>query len=145
MALLDYQHEPYRLLKKHLIDSFRALIVMATGLGKTWLVAHFVQNELIVRGRGLVLCHDINILDQNLRVFREHLGEKVSFGVFNGNTKDFDDVDILFATFQTFNEWKVVFFKNEFHFIIVDEAHHSEANTYKPVIDYFDPKGRIHF
>lgn len=140
MALLDYQQDAYRSLKNHLREEHRALIVMATGLGKTWLVAHYVCDELIMHGRGLVLCHDTNILEQNLRVFREHLGEKVSLGVFNGYEKEFDAVNILFATFQTFREWKIVHFKNEFHFIIVDEAHHGEANTFKPVIEYFEPK-----
>ncbi len=140
MELLVHQTEPYRRLKQAALEQVRLLMVMATGLGKTHIAAHFTKNELIAHGRGLFLCHDIDILQQNLAVFREVLGEKYSFGIFYGEQKDFEQVDILFATFQTFHTWKHAFFADEFSFVLVDEAHHSEANTFKPVIEYFTPR-----
>ena len=139
MALLDYQVEPYGLLCEHLERHKRALIVMATGLGKTWIAAHYVDEKLHKRGLGLVLCHNTDILEQTMNVFKELLGSRATFGSFNGVEKDFHEVDILFATFQTFKEWKHIFFKDEFRYVIVDEAHHSEADTYKAVLAYFDP------
>ena len=30
--------------------------------------------------------------------------------------------------------------KNTFDAIVIDEAHHSSANSYKKVLDYFEPK-----
>ena len=122
MELLVHQTEPYRRLKQAALEQVRLLMVMATGLGKTHIAAHFTKNELIAHGRGLFLCHDIDILQQNLAVFREVLGEKYSFGIFYGEQKDFEQVDILFATFQTFHTWKHAFFADEFSFVLVDES-----------------------
>ncbi len=138
MALYDYQGKALADVVARLKSTPRTLLVMPTGTGKTRVAAHYAK-DLVPKGRGLVLCHDTNILAQNLQTFREVLGETVSLGMFHGQQKDYEEVDILFATFQTFLTWKEAFFKNEFHFIIVDEAHHGAADTYRLVIEYFTP------
>jgi len=45
--------------------------------------------------------------------------------------------DIVFATWQTMRKNLKQWSRNHFDLIIVDEAHHSEAGTYKPVLKYF--------
>jgi len=140
--LYEYQNRALQRLATHFKEHGKALLVMATGLGKT-IVAAFWAKEQLQHGRGLVLCHDSNILKQAMRDFREVLDETVSMGIFYGGQKEYERVDILFATFQTFREWRVVFFENEFNFIIVDESHHSEAETYRPVIKFFKPEALL--
>src|SRR3989344_840932 len=120
----------------------RALVVMATGTGKT-VVGAFAIKELLKLGRGLFLCHNNRILEQSMEQFREVLGQEVTLGVFHGEKKHWDEVDILFASFQTFVDWKHAFFENEFRFVIVDESHHSQAITFKEVIKYFKPQELI--
>lgn len=139
MGLYPHQREAYNELLGWLEEHDRALVVMATGLGKTVVAAHYA-GDTAARGRGLVLCHDNHILEQDLSMFREVLGQTLSLGVFHGQRKDFEEVDITFASFQTFRQWKHVFFPDEFHYIIVDEAHHSEADTFRPVVEYFHPR-----
>jgi superfamily II DNA or RNA helicase len=118
--------------------SKKALVVMATGTGKT-VVGAFAIKEPLKLGRGLFLCHNNRILEQSMKQFAEVLGPEVTLGVFHGEKKHWDEVDILFASFQTFVDWKHAFFEDEFRFVIVDESHHSQAITFKEVIEYFKP------
>ena len=116
----------------------RALVVMATGVGKTVVAAH--TYKCLRRGssrmRNLVLCHDGEILKQSVETFRKALGPKVSIGYFTSEQKD-PHAKALFATFQTMRGWKKAFAPNEFGLVTVDECHHSQAPTYKKVADYF--------
>lgn len=114
----------------------RALVVMATGLGKT-LTAVFVTKKFRPK-KTLFLVHNNHILKHALDEFRLVFDEKTKMVTYNGMSKDgAKDADIVFATWQTMGrnlkKWK----RNHFDLVIVDEAHHSEADTYRPVIDYF--------
>ncbi|MDP3244529.1 MAG: zinc-ribbon domain-containing protein [bacterium] len=139
MPLYHHQRQALRGLLSWLETNNRALVAMATGVGKTIVAAHYAAAQKI-HGRGLFICHDNNILEQDLEEFRKMLGNSFTYGIFHGQRKDFEEVDILFVSFQTFREWKNAFFPDEFYYIIVDEAHHSEANTFKPVVEYFRPQ-----
>lgn len=50
--------------------------------------------------------------------------------------------DFIFATIQTLSKEENLhrYEKNAFDAIVIDEAHHSAANSYKKVLDYFEPK-----
>jgi superfamily II DNA or RNA helicase len=135
----DYQRFALDRLEQHFKENNRALLVMASGLGKSFVAANWVKPRLS-RGRALVLCHDTNILAQLMQEFREEMDNGFTFGSFNGEIKETEKVDVLFATFQTFREWMKTFFPSEFATVIIDESHHSEANTYRPVVEYFKPE-----
>jgi superfamily II DNA or RNA helicase/DNA-directed RNA polymerase subunit RPC12/RpoP len=140
MMLWDYQQEALGKLTDNFKVNATALLVMATGLGKTMVAAHWAQSVTVPRvTRGLFLCHETEILEQANCQFRQVLGESVSFGVFHGGAKTFDSVDWLFATFQTMLEWKTAFLPDEFDYLIVDESHHSQASTFRETIAYFKP------
>lgn len=125
----------------------RALVVMAGGLGKTVVAAREVGDFLQSgRKRVLFLCHDLGILMQNRQKFEEILGDEYSFGFFYGEQKDLGYCDLLFATFQTMEGvsiGKEQFPRDEFAYIVVDEAHHSRAETFENVLDYFQPEFRL--
>jgi len=114
----------------------RALVVMATGLGKT-LTAAFAAKDLKPK-RLLFLVHNNFILKHAIEQFQLVFDTKTRMATYNGLSKaNVKKAHIIFASWQTmgknFKEWR----KNHFDLIIVDEAHHSEADTYKPTLRYF--------
>jgi superfamily II DNA or RNA helicase len=114
----------------------RALVVLATGLGKT-LTAAFITRELRPR-RVLFLVHNNFILKHAVDEFRLVFGERTKMAVFNGLFKGgAQEADMVFATWQTMSGNLKLWKRNHFDLIVVDEAHHTEADTYRPVVDYF--------
>lgn len=120
----------------------RALVVMASGLGKTLTSAFAIRNYFKDRdfGRVLVLCHSEVILSQSKDKLKEYFGDEYSYGMYTSSNKTAHRTDFLFATFQTMKERRTEFEKDAFNYIVVDEAHHSHAHTYFPTIRYFKPE-----
>lgn len=120
----------------------RALVVMASGLGKTYTAAFAIERFFAERhfGRVLILCHSEKILCQTKEKFRGYFGEEFSYGMYIDTDKTSHSTDFLFATFQTLKNYRKDFPKDEFAYIVVDEAHHSHARTYFPTIRYFEPQ-----
>ena len=114
----------------------KALIIAATGSGKTYLSAFDVKN--FKAKKMLFLVHRENILISAKQSF-ENVIENRTFGLFTGNKKQ-KEKDYVFSTIQTMSLYFEEFEKNKFDYIIIDEAHHSTSPTYKKVIDYFQPK-----
>lgn len=119
----------------------RALIVMATGLGKTVTMAFDAKKFRETRiGPVLFLCHNNDILYQAKTTFQAINGPECSYGYFNGDEKHFNHVDFLFASFQTMEESRDLFDPSEFAYIMVDESHHAQADTFRSTIEYFTPE-----
>lgn len=120
----------------------RALVVMASGLGKTYTAAFAVEKFFADRpfGRVPILCHSEPILRQTKNKFKSYFGDEYNYGLYTSNEKATRQTDFLFATFQTMKENRKEFSKGEFAYIIIDEAHHSQARTYFPTIHYFQPE-----
>lgn len=117
----------------------RALLISATGTGKTYASA-FAARELEFK-RVLFLVHRHQIAKQALKSYRKVFGGQVSMGMVTGNRQDYD-ADIVFATVQTLSKDETLqrYQKDTWDLIIIDEAHHSSAGSYKKVMDYFTPK-----
>jgi len=114
----------------------RALLVLATGLGKTMTVA-FTAKEMGAK-RILFLVHNNFILKHAVDEFRMVFDEKTKMATFNGMSRNgAKTADIVFATWQTMGGNLKKWARNHFDLVIVDEAHHSEAETYRPVAKYF--------
>ncbi|MGL5055796.1 MAG: DEAD/DEAH box helicase family protein, partial [Fusobacteriaceae bacterium] len=113
----------------------RALGVATTGTGKTYLAAFDVEREK--PKRILFLVHREEILNSALKTFSNIISEK-TFGKYTGTKKE-KDADYLFATVQSVYNNLNFFEKNEFQYIILDEAHHSTGKTYCEILEYFKP------
>ena len=120
----------------------KALVVMASGLGKT-LTGIFDIKEYLANtpnGRVLVLCHSAAILAQTKETFKGIFGDEYSYGMYNGLEKAAHRTDFLFANLQSINRHSDEFAPDEFCYVIVDEAHHSPAETYCKAIQHFTPQ-----
>lgn len=113
----------------------KALVVLATGLGKTYLAAFFAKKYKKI----LFVVHRDEIIQQAMEAFRKVHPDK-TIGLYNRVEKNRTS-DILFASVATisrayhYNKFK----KDEFDLIIIDEFHHAAANTYQKIINYFEP------
>jgi diadenosine tetraphosphate (Ap4A) HIT family hydrolase/HKD family nuclease len=114
------------------------LVVLATGLGKTWLSA-FDSNRPEYR-RILFVAHREEILNQSLRTFRA-IRPEARLGLYTGQGRD-PHADVLFASIQTLGRAAHLerFGREAFDYLVVDEFHHAAAPTYRRLIDYFRPK-----
>lgn len=114
------------------------LVVLATGLGKTWLAAFdSVQADA---GRVLFVAHREEILRQALKTFRR-IRPTAKLGLYNGSEK-LADADVLFASIQILGRINHLrgFLPDAFDYIVIDEFHHASARTYRKVIDHFQPR-----
>lgn len=121
----------------------RALVVMASGLGKTLTSAFSIREFFAERGedsRVLFLCHNNEILNKAKTEYMSVFGEEYSYGLYTGVEKTSHRVNFLFASFQTMKLHLKEFDTQEFYYIVVDEAHHGQASTFKKVITYFMPQ-----
>lgn len=114
------------------------LVVLATGLGKTWLSAFDSRRQEF--RRILFVAHREEILTQAMRTFRA-IRPDASFGYYTGTDKH-TGVDVLFASIQTLGRAHHMarFNPREFDYVIIDEFHHAAASTYRRLIGYLEPR-----
>ena len=114
----------------------KALVIAATGVGKTFLAAM----DSLPFGKILFIAHVEEILDQAAKTFAEiHQGK--SIGKYCGAKKE-AGCDVVFASIQSIsrpNNLHAHFSSGQFDYIVVDEFHHAAAPSYKTVLDYFKP------
>ncbi|WP_201586877.1 DEAD/DEAH box helicase family protein [Psychrobacter sp. HII-4] len=121
----------------------KLLIEMATGLGKTYTVAHIIKRLIQQNGlipRVLFLAHQVEILLQSVTAFKNVLGiGNYSFSACISGSHP-EDTDFVFASFDTLYGQIAQLHKKSFDFVIVDEAHHTPARTYSEVVTNFKPR-----
>jgi superfamily II DNA or RNA helicase/HKD family nuclease len=119
----------------------QAIIISATGTGKTYLSAFDVRQ--VKPQRMLYLAQQQQILTKAMESYQKVLEcASDEMGLFSGTSKDFDR-KYVFATVQTMSRPEVLnqFSSDEFDYILIDEVHHAGASSYKRVIDYFKDAG----
>lgn len=114
------------------------LVVLATGLGKTWLSAFDTQAPEFKR--VLFVAHRDEILTQAVDTYRS-CRPTARLGRYTGAEKDVD-ADVVFASIQTLGRAAHLekFAADHFDYIVIDEFHHAAARTYRKLIDHFTPK-----
>jgi superfamily II DNA or RNA helicase/diadenosine tetraphosphate (Ap4A) HIT family hydrolase/HKD family nuclease len=111
------------------------LVVLATGLGKTWLAAFDSKSST----RVLFVAHREEILRQACDTFRRIRPES-AIGFYTGSERA-ADADVMFASVQTIGRTAHLkdFARDAFDYIVIDEFHHAAAATYRKIIDHFEP------
>ncbi|BEP27856.1 DEAD/DEAH box helicase family protein [Helicovermis profundi] len=112
----------------------KALVVAATGVGKTFLAAFDSKNFK----RVLFIAHRNEILKQAYNTFAK-IRPNQSISYYNAIEKNTNS-NIIIASIQTLNKNLLDFSSDYFDYIVIDEFHHSAANSYQKLLNYFNPK-----
>jgi type I restriction enzyme R subunit len=137
-----YQHEAIRRVCEVFEQALRrALLVMATGTGKTrtimalidlFLRAHWAQKILFLADRDALVEQALN------DGFKAHLPNEPRVRIHTANIDP--DKRLYVATLQTMSRCFEKFSPGFFDLIIFDEAHRSIFNRFTEVIEYFDAR-----
>lgn len=132
LELRGYQKECIETVNS-LPDGSRTIAVLATGLGKTVVAAN-----LDFHGRVLWLSHRDELVRQPEKYFT---ARGMSFGVEKAEEYE-NGEDVVSASIQSLSrEGRLNWFQPDaFDTIILDEAQHAAADTYKKVLHYFKPR-----
>jgi superfamily II DNA or RNA helicase len=140
--LHDYQRNAAELLREALVDAGRGQIVLATGLGKTVVMAEVVadlfRDGLVQHGRAMILAHTTPLVEQLHRAFWYQLPKWVRTEHFAAGEAPKLWDGIIFATVQTVVSR--VDTVPPIGLVVVDEAHHIGATTFQQVIEALQPK-----
>lgn len=124
-------------------NSMRNLVVAATGTGKTVVSALDYKRYADKSERKETLLFVVQrkeILEQALGCFRTVLRDQ-NFGelLVDGNEpQDWDHVFASVQSLRTRQPWNHLG-ADHFRFVIVDEAHHGAASSYRPLFDHLTP------
>ncbi|MHC1744018.1 MAG: DEAD/DEAH box helicase family protein [Syntrophobacteraceae bacterium] len=117
----------------------KAAVIAATGVGKTYLAAFDFRKSGY--SRVLFIAHRENILQAAMGSFQKVLADP-HFGVLLGaGNHDVTVGNSVFAMIQTLSREEHLrgFSPDAFDYMVVDEFHHGEAESYVRVLDYFRP------
>lgn len=112
-----------------------ALLYHATGTGKT---VSAVSDAISVGKRTLFIAHTHELVEQAYETFRR-LWKGVSVGKYVDTIKQ-SDAYVVCGSVQSVALNLEQFKENDFGYIIIDEAHHASADTYRKVLAYFKPE-----
>ena len=156
----DFVYQRYTLLphQKQILDklrveredrgNFKNLIVAATGTGKTVISAFDYQEFARTHSRARILftAHREEILRQSLNTYRSVL-QDANFGtlwVGSNRPQEANEYEHLFVSISMFNSRFEEFFalldSDFYDYIVIDEAHHSQADSYRKLFDHFQPQ-----
>jgi superfamily II DNA or RNA helicase len=141
-ALRAYQEDASARFRQALVDTGRAQLVLATGLGKTVVmaeaVAELLRDDLVNENRVLILAHTRPLVDQLHRAFWFQLPNWIpTHQLTEGEAPSYWD-GITFATVQSVRP-RLDTLPN-FGLVLVDEAHHVGAETFRVTLDRLKPR-----
>ncbi len=125
----------------------RNLIVAATGTGKT-VISAFDYKLFSEQAEGthrlLFVAHREEILKQSRRTYRSVL-QDANFGdLWVGDSRPVSGIDHLFVSVATFNSKFDTIFRDlpadYYDYIVIDEAHHLVADSYRKILSKFSPR-----
>lgn len=134
VVLRPYQKEAIDCCLTALHQHHRALLVMATGLGKTLIfseVAKYYQQL----GRVLILAHREELVWQAAETLQDQ-APGVEMAQWHSGSQLFGS-RVTIGTVQTVMRRLDKFKPNAFSLVVIDEAHHSPAASYQKIINWF--------
>ena len=141
----DYQLRAVKNVCEHFNKKFRrALLVMATGTGKTRVAIALV--DVLIRNNWiknvLFLADRTALVDQAYKNFNKLLPDESKCNLCDNRQNRNIDARLLFSTYQTMINFidaeDKQFSVGRFDLIVIDEAHRSVFGKYGAIFDYFD-------
>ena len=147
MDLRPYQVECQRAIYRSLRDVRRTLVVLATGLGKT-IVFSSISRDAAEKGRRvLILAHREELVTQAADKFTRVSGLPAAIEMadraeaLQPNVDLFGDLpSVVVASVQSMVRRLDKFPREHFNLVVIDEAHHAPAETYRKILDHFECK-----
>ncbi len=134
----NYQDDAIDASVKSLLKSGRSLVEMATGLGKTIVMAEVIDRILLEEPnwRVLILADKKAIVSQVERAIWSQLPKSVITHILSGTEKPILDNGVTIATFESLiSDYKNGRDLPEYNLVLVDECHHAHAESYAEIID----------
>ena len=141
-----YQHRAIRAISRHFEEDGerKALLVMATGAGKTRTVIALV--DLLMRAgwvkRVLFLADRVALVNQAAGAFKMHLPDSAPVNLVTERT---GQGRVFISTYPTMmnlidgkQDGRATFGPGHFDLIVIDEAHRSVYQRYRAIFEYFD-------
>jgi superfamily II DNA or RNA helicase len=135
VELREHQEDALRALEELRAEGNTiALLPHATGTGKT---VTAIADARRLGGRTLFVVHTKDLVTQAATKFGE-LWPEAPCGRFLDSTRETDE-HVIVATIQSLSKNLAEFKPHDFHYLIIDEAHHATAESYQQVLGYFRP------
>ena len=137
-----YQEDASSRLRSALTDTGRGQVVMATGLGKTVVmaetVADLLRDGLLPNRRVLVMADKKEIVRQLNQAFWYQLPKWIPTHVMTGDEKPTFWEGITFGTVQSVAS--ALETMPDFDLVLIDEAHHVGAQVFRDVLECLRPR-----
>lgn len=144
--LRPYQHEAVAAVEEAWSGGMlRPSVVMATGLGKSTVIAAIAARAARSGARVILLAHRAELLTQMADTVAVVAPDLPPVGVVRGTRNDGHE-NIVVASFQTLGRERRMWAVGHRDVVIVDECHHAPAATYRTVLEElgaFDGSTRV--
>lgn len=116
----------------------KTLVVMPTGTGKTIVFASIVNDQVAEGEHVLILAHREELLQQASDKLKMVTGLETALEKAQNSALDSDKM-VVVASVQTLSKQNrlMKYPRDYFGTIIIDEAHHTAAKTYKGILEHF--------
>jgi superfamily II DNA or RNA helicase len=127
------------------------LVVLPTGCGKTVVFATAID-RLGGRGRALVIAHREELIMQAADKIRAVSGvtPQVEMAAYRANPEwldwEYAPTRVIVSSVQTLSTGRMKRFESGFDLLVIDEAHHAPAESYRRIIEHFraiNPEMRV--
>lgn len=137
LALRPYQLEAAAAIERELQTHRSTLLVLPTGCGKTVTFGEVARRTAADGCRVLVIAHRSELLEQAARTL-QRFGLSTGIEQAEQRTDRLFPPDVVIASVQTLQRKRLESFDpNAFALLIVDEAHHATAASYRAVVAHF--------
>lgn len=139
LTLRPYQLDAVTGIREFYVQGYRApLAVLPTGAGKTVIFSHIAHLTVSKGKRVLILVHRIELLRQTKAALEKN---GVHCGIINANYTPDPFAKVQIASVQTLVQ-RLGTSRQDYDLIIIDEAHHANASTWRKIIDA-NPRARL--
>lgn len=138
LQLRDYQEDAVNQTFEAIrLGTNRPAVVLPTGAGKTvifsWIANRWVRTYRTV---VLVLVHRDELATQTVKKLHD-VAPSLKVGVVKGQRNEYANVDVVVGSVQTLRRFARRNPIQNVGLVIVDEAHHAAAESYREILDHF--------